>query len=99
MATAKKEEKPAKNTAAKKVDTTKPVVATSVKSTGKTVYHITKREKDGREWKVFIQGSDKVIKLFSTQAEALEYAKNLCNNKNDGSYILLHGLDGKIRKF
>lgn len=98
MAAAKKEEKTTKTTG-KKVDTAKPVVAAAVKSTGKTVYHITKREKDGREWKVFIQGSDKVIKLFSTQAEALEYAKNLCNNKNDGSYILLHGLDGKIRKF
>ena len=30
----------------------------------KTVYHVSKREKDGREWKVFIQGSTKVIKLF-----------------------------------
>ena len=67
--------------------------------TTKTIYHVTKREKDGREWKVFIQGSTKVIKLFPTQLEALEYAKHLCKNKNDGSYILLHGLDGKIRKF
>ena len=65
----------------------------------KTVYHVTKRENDGREWKVFIQGSSKVIKLFPTQLEALEYAKHLCKNKDDGSYILLHGLDGKIRKF
>ena len=30
----------------------------------KTVYHVSKRENDGREWKVFIQGSSKVIKLF-----------------------------------
>lgn len=64
----------------------------------KTVYHVSKRDKDSREWKVFIQGSTKVIKLFSTQAEALKYAKELCNNKNDGSYVMLHGLDGKIRK-
>ena len=49
----------------------------------KTVYHVTKRENDGREWKVFIQGSTKVIKLFPTQKEALDYAKNLCKNKND----------------
>ena len=67
--------------------------------TTKTIYHVTKRENDGREWKEFIQGSTKVIKLFPTQLEALEYAKHLCKNKNDGSYILLHGLDGKIRKF
>lgn len=65
----------------------------------KTIYHITKRENDGREWKVFIQGSTKVIKLFDTQVEALEYAKNLCKNKNDGSIVMLHGLDGKIRRY
>lgn len=65
----------------------------------KTIYHVTKRENDGREWKVFIQGSTKVIKLFDTQLEALNYAKHLCENKNDGSYVLLHGLNGKIRKY
>lgn len=64
-----------------------------------TIYHVTKRENDGREWKVFHQGSEKVIKLFSTQKEALEYANQLAKNKNDGSYVLLHGLDGKIRKY
>ena len=68
-------------------------------ATGKTAYHVSKRDNDGREWKVFIQGSDKVIKLFKTQAEALDYAKDLAKNKDDGSYVLLHGLDGKIRKF
>ena len=64
-----------------------------------TIYHVSKRENDGREWKVFIQGSTKVIKLFGTQKEALEYAQELCKNKNDGSSVVLHGLDGKIRKF
>ncbi len=68
-------------------------------TTGKTAYHVSKRDNDGREWKVFIQGSDKVIKLFDTQKEALDYAKSLAKNKDDGSYVLLHGLDGKIRKF
>lgn len=68
-------------------------------STGKTAYHVSKRDNDGREWKVFIQGSDKVIKLFKTQAEALDYAKTLAKNKDDGSYVLLHGLDGKIRRY
>lgn len=84
----------------KRVDTSKPIVATPTKTaTGKTVYHVTKRDNDGREWKVFIQGSSKVIKLFDTQAEALDYATSLCKNKDDGSYVLLHGLNGKIRKF
>ena len=64
-----------------------------------TIYHVTKRENDGREWKVFIQGSDKVIKLFPTQQEALEYATKLAKNKNVGSSVRLHGLDGKMRKY
>jgi hypothetical protein len=64
-----------------------------------TIYHVSKREgKDGREWKVFIQEGDKVIKLFSTQKEALDYAKKLAKNKNDGSSVQLHGLHGSIRK-
>lgn len=70
-----------------------------VASKEKTCYHVSKRDNDGREWKVFIQGSKKVIKLFETQQEALDYAKNLCKNKADGSYVMLHRLDGKIRKY
>ncbi len=66
----------------------------------KVAYHVSKREeKDSREWKVFIQGSNKVIKLFPTQKEALDYALSLCKNKDNGSYVMLHGLDGKIRKY
>lgn len=67
----------------------------------KTIYHVSKRDNDGREWKVFIQGSDKVIKLFKTQKEALEYAQGLAKSKEekgDGATVMLHGLDGKIRK-
>lgn len=63
-----------------------------------TIYHVSKRDNSGREWKVFIEGSSKVIKLFDTQQEALAYAKSVVKNKNDGSSIRLHGLDGKIRK-
>ena len=60
----------------------------------KTVYHVSKRDD-----KVFIQGSTKVIKLFDTQKEALDYALQLCKNKDDGSYVLLHKVDGKLRKY
>lgn len=84
-----------------RVDVAKPVkIVVPKKETvsEKTVYHVSKRDNDGREWKVFIQGSTKVIKLFATQAEALAYAKDLCKKKDDGSYVMLHGLDGKIRK-
>ena len=66
-----------------------------------TIYHVSKRTNDDneRQWKVFIQGSDKVIKLFDTQKEALEYATELAKNKADGSSVRLHGLDGKIRSY
>ena len=84
----------------KVVDKNRPVVMQQPKpKVGKTIYHVTKRDNDGREWKVFIQGSSKVIKLFPTQDEALKYALSLCKNKDDGSYVLLHGLNGKIRKY
>ena len=100
-----------KATPTAKKDTTKPVAKVPNKkvevvvpqkdkktSTGKTIYHVSKRYNDGREWKVFIQTSDKVIKLFKTQEEALKYAKELAKNK-DNATVMLHGLDGKIRKY
>lgn len=93
---------PAKATTTMKVDNKKTVVIpmpAKKTTTGKTVYHVSKRDNNGREWKVFIQGSSKVIQLFDTQLEALEYAKKIAKNKDDGSYVLLHGLDGKIRKY
>ena len=96
----KKEAKPASKPAAKKEAPKKVIITTPIKKqvSSKTVYHVSKRDNDGREWKVFIEGSEKVIKLFNTQAEALAYAKSLISNKDDGSYVKLHGLDGKIRK-
>lgn len=101
--TTAKEAKPAAKTTAKPAAKTaaKPVVQAPQKAAAstKTAYHVSKRDDNGREWKVFIQGSNKVIKLFNTQQEALNYAKSLCKNKDDGSYVLLHGLDGKMRKF
>ena len=101
--TAKKEapKKEAPKKAAPAKAPAKPQVKAPAKATAstKTTYHVSKRDNDGREWKVFIQESKKVIKLFGTQQEALDYAKALCKNKNDGSYVILHGLDGKIRKF
>lgn len=59
------------------------------------VYHVTKRSADGR-WQVKFGGSDKVIKLFDTQAAALAYAKQLSESYDRG--ISIHKKDGKIRK-
>jgi len=99
-ATKKPTPKPKKPADLSKMETTtNPNANPKTTSTGKTAYHVSKRDNDGREWKVFIQGSDKVIKLFKTQADALGYAKGLAKNKDDGSYVILHGLDGKIRRY
>ena len=87
----------------KPVDMSKMVMTAKPKKDtgGKMVYHVSKRgeTREDRVWKVFIQESNKVIKLFDYQEEALEYAKQLAKNKKDGSYVILHGLNGKIRKY
>lgn len=56
------------------------------------VYHVAKRESDGK-WYVRIQGSDKVIKLFDTKAEAEAYCEVL--GKNQSGTILIHASKGK----
>lgn len=56
------------------------------------VYHVSKREKDGK-WQVFIQGSDKVIKLFDTRKEAEDYCTNMA--KNQDATLLVHKSKGE----
>lgn len=58
-------------------------------------YVITHRKDDG-VWQVKLAKGAKVIKLFNTQKEAIEYAETLAENQ-DGS-ITIHKKDGKIRK-
>ena len=64
------------------------------KKTSAKKYHISQRE-DGK-WRVRREGSDKVLKLFDTQKQAIEYAKTVADNQS-GS-IVIHKVDGKIRK-
>lgn len=59
------------------------------------VYHISQVKATG-QWKIKLGNSSKVIKLFDTQAEAIEYAKGLSKN-NDRGY-LVHSKKGTIRK-
>lgn len=65
---------------------------------GTRVYHVAKRE-DGK-WAVKFAGGDKVIKLFDTQKEALDYTKTMAKNQ-DGK-VLVHNSKGankgKIKK-
>lgn len=54
-------------------------------------YHVVKRE-DGK-WEVKFAGGKKAIKLFATQAEAVEYSKKMAENQ-DGT-VLVHNSKGK----
>lgn len=72
----------------------------SKKGGKKQIYHISQNKKPKQEtykmWRVRLEGSDKTIKFFDTQQEAIDYANTLAKN-NNGS-IVIHSLDGKIRK-
>lgn len=65
---------------------------TSKKSTGKKVYHVTKRKEDNK-WTIKFATGEKVIKTFDTKVEAMEYAEKLA--KNQGGVVLSHASKGK----
>ena len=56
-------------------------------------YHVTKQPSG--QWQVKLAGSNKAIKLFPTQREAIAYARGLCESRG-GSYRI-HSVKGKIR--
>ena len=82
---AKKEAKPAAKPAPKKEAKPAP------KKNGAS-YHLSKRASDNK-WQVFRAGSDKVIKLFNTKAEAEEYVKKMAENQ--GVAVHTHASKGK----
>ena len=59
------------------------------------VYHVSKRSEDNM-WQVKFANGKRAVKLFKTQAEAMEYAKSLASS--NGGSIRVHSLKGKIRK-
>ena len=67
------------------------VIVPEKEVTGKRVYHVSKRS-DGK-WAVKFAGGEKAIKLFKTQAEAVEYTKKMSENQ-DG-VMLVHNSKGK----
>ena len=92
-----KEEKTAKTAARTDKKASAPAKEKTPAKEEKTAarnYHVAKRP-DGK-WQVKFAGGEKAIKLFATQAEAIEYAKKLAENQ-DGS-ISIHKKDGKMRK-
>lgn len=51
--------------------------------------------KDGK-WQVIGEGNEKATATFSTQAEAIEKAREIAINQE--SEVVIHGKDGKIRE-
>lgn len=63
-------------------------------------YHVSQnKDSDSphfKRWRVRKQGSQKTIKYFDTQAEAIAFAEELAESQ--GSSIVIHKVDGSIRK-
>lgn len=68
---------------------------TYTKKYNQRVYHISRQKLVGK-WQVKLAGSDKVIKFFDTQLEAINFAKALV--KTQGGSIRIHSVVGKMRK-
>jgi len=72
----------------------KPAVAKPSK------YHVSQnkdpKSDSYKKWRVRIEGSQKTIKFFDTQKEAIAHAEDLA--KSAGSSVVVHKLDGTIRK-
>ena len=91
--TPKKADKKAKTGVVEKKSPKKnvKVMVPEKENTGKRVYHVAKRT-DGK-WAVKFAGGEKAIKLFKTQAEAIEYTKKM--SENQGGAMLVHNSKGK----
>ncbi len=105
MTTEKKETKKAEKPTEKKAGTKKATTTKAAekpaakketsdkKATGKA-YHLSKREEDGK-WAIKLAKGEKVIKLFNTKAEALEYANKLSDNQD--ATLRVHASKGKSK--
>lgn len=96
-----KKETAAKKTAVKEEKVEMPdveIVEESKKptNTGKT-YILSKRKEDGM-WALKYSGGEKVIKLFKTQKEALEFTKERAKN-NDRAVLVRASKGAKKGKF
>lgn len=60
------------------------------------VYHISRSKLVSKHWQVKLALGEKAIKIFDTQLEAINYAKQLI--KKNGGSIRIHSMRGQIRK-
>lgn len=94
----KDKQQPNKTQPAEKAADKKPAPAPEKKEQAKPstkTYHISLRKSDGM-WQVKAAGAEKAVKLFNTQAEAIEYCKPLAENQD--ANIMIHKKDGSFRK-
>lgn len=63
-------------------------------------YHVSQNKDEKspnfKKWRVRKEGSNKTIKFFDTQKDAISYAEDLA--KTAGSSVVIHKVDGSIRK-
>ncbi|TVP85931.1 MAG: DUF2188 domain-containing protein [Acholeplasmataceae bacterium] len=89
-------------TKAVEIDKVKPSApaADKQKNAKPAKYHVSQnknpRSETYRKWRVRKEGSDKTIKYFDTQKAAIAFAESLADSS--GSSIVVHKLDGSIRK-
>ena len=90
--------KEAKKPEPKKEDARKTQTILLTNESGNTyakAFHVSRRP-ELNKWQVKATGSDKALKLFNTQKEAIEYANQLAKNQNVS--VRVHSKEGKIRK-
>ena len=79
---------------------TEDVVQDNPTKTSASKYHVSQNKDEKSEhfksWRVRKEGSQKTIKFFLTQLEAIEYAQDLADKA--GTTIVIHKVDGSIRK-
>jgi len=86
----------AKKPVEKKAASSKKVVAKSnpaKKAIPSKAYHVSQHEDGG--WKVKGAGSDKSLKRFNTQKEAIDHANKIA--KNQDGHVKVHSKTGKLR--
>lgn len=95
--TQEKEEKPSSKSTTSKSKASKSKVGAPKKyKDGARVYHIARSKFVSRSWQVKLAGGEKAIKIFPTQAEAIDYAKKLV--RSQGGSIRIHSMKGQLRK-
>ncbi|MGD9909870.1 MAG: DUF2188 domain-containing protein [Candidatus Izemoplasmatales bacterium] len=85
------------NTVEKEKPVTEELKKTPVKN---PKYHVSQNKDEKspnfKKWRVRKEGSEKTIKFFDTQKDAIAFAEGLANAA--GSSVVIHKVDGSIRK-